>query len=85
MAFVDNNSILHALLKGSGGSPETHSCVGRLWLELAKAGAFLHVARVESAANVADGPTREDLIALARLSAKFVPPHLPEWVKDMWS
>lgn len=57
-------------------------CVGRFWLEVAKAGVFFHVARVESAANIADGPTREDLILLQQLKAQFVPPRLPDWVHD---
>jgi hypothetical protein len=57
-------------------------CVGRLWLELAKAGISLHVARVESVVNIADGPTREDMSALAFLKAEFVPPQLPQWAAD---
>ena len=85
LAFVDNNTVLHALLKGGGGGPESHMCVGRLWLELAKAGVSLHVGRVESAANIADGPTRDDLATLASLKAQWVPPLLPEWAADFWS
>ena len=85
LAFVDNNTVLHALLTGGGGGPESHMCVGRLWLELAKSGVALHVGRVESSANIADGPTRNDLATLALLKAQWVPPLLPEWVADFWS
>lgn len=41
----------------------------------------MHVARVESVANIADGPTLEDMSALAFLKAKFVPPQ-PQWAAD---
>lgn len=84
VAFVDNDSVLHCLTKGSGGGPEVHLCVGNLWLELAARQVDLHVGRVESLANIADGPTRDDLSLLAWLKATWVNPMLPTWVPDFW-
>eukprot|EP00435_Cladocopium_sp_Y103_P039301 s772_g10.t1 len=84
VAFVDNDSILHTITKGSGGGAEVHLCVGHLWLELAAGQVDLHLARVESAANISDGPTREDLSLLAMLKATWVEPVLPKWVSDFW-
>ena len=51
-------------MKGGGGGPESNTAVGRLWLELAAASVDLHVARVESGANPADGPTRDFFMVL---------------------
>ena len=82
--FVDNDSVLHAISHGSGGNDETSLCIGRLWLEIAAAGVDLHVGRVESAANIADGPTGDRLQLLACLKATFVPPELPSWVHTLW-
>ena len=53
-------------------------------MQVAAMGTCMHAVRVESAANLADGPTRENLIELERLGAKFVPPVLPDWVYRIW-
>ena len=73
-----------AISHGNGGNDETSLCIGRLWLEVAAAGVDLHVGRVESAANIADGPTRDTLRLLAQLQATFVPPELPCWLQALW-
>lgn len=85
LAFVDNDGVLHALTKGGGGGPESFACIGKLWLELAYGQTDLHCGRVESAANIADGPTREQFDLLGQLKATWVPPILPPWVQRMWS
>ena len=85
LAFVDNDGVLHALTKGGGGGPESFACIGKLWLELAYGQIDLHCGRVESAANIADGPTREQFDLLGQLKATWVPPILPPWVQQMWS
>ena len=84
VAFVDNNSVLHALMNGGGGGPEAYACIGRLWLDLAEARVDLHLGRVESASNPADGPTRDRFEVLQRMKAQWVPPCLPPWVHTMW-
>ena len=82
--FVDNDGVLGAILKGSSRAPEVNIAVGHLWLALAQQSVGLHVARVESGANVSDGPTREEFGDLQRLGAVWVEPVLPPWVCDLW-
>ena len=84
IAFVDNDGVLHAVTRGGGGGPESFACIGKFWLELASSQTDLHCARVESAANIADGPTREQCELVGQLKAKWVPPILPPWVRNMW-
>lgn len=85
MAFVDNDGVLHALTKGGGGGPESFACIGKLWLELSSSQTDLHCARVESAANIADGPTREQFELLEQLKAEWVSPRFPFWFERLWS
>ena len=85
VAFVDNDGVLHAVMKGGGGGPESFACIGHLWLDLAAAQVDLHVGRVESAANPADGPTRDSLEVLQRMKATWMQPRLPSWVQHFWS
>ena len=44
----------------------------------------LQLGKVESAANLADGPTRADESWVHRLNARFRSPVLPPWVCDPW-
>ena len=54
--FIDNNSVLGSLLKGSSSAPEANMLTGRIWLHAAEWSWAPIWARVESAANIADGP-----------------------------
>ena len=76
LAFVDNDGLLHALTKGRGGGPESCACIGRLWLELAYCQTDLHCGRVESEANIADGPTRDQFEFAGQLKATWVNPKI---------
>ena len=84
-SFVDNNGVLYAILRGSSKSPEANLMQGALWLCLAKLRVAAHFFRVESVANVADGPSRGDLRWLHSLGAVEVPVQWPEWATDVWS
>ena len=81
---VDNQGVLHALVSGRSAAADVNSAVGRIWLDMAKHRVALHVVRVESAANIADGPTRESTELLEELGAIWVPPRLPQWVTSLW-
>ena len=81
---IDNQGVLLALLSGRAGADDMNMSIGRTWLQVAAMGTGMHAVRVESAANLADGPTRENLSELERLGAKFVPPVLPDWVYRIW-
>lgn len=84
-AFVDNDGVLGAILKGGSGAPEVNIAVGQLWLDLATDVVGLHAARVESKANVADGPSRGDFSEVHRLGAVWTEPVLPPWAYDLWA
>jgi len=84
VSFGDNDGITHAIAKGGGHSEESNMTIGKLWLSVASLDIDLHVARVESAANIADGPSRDDLSLVRELQATFVEPILPHWIHDLW-
>ena len=83
-AFIDNDGVMLALTAGGGGSDEVHYAIGRLWLYVAEINCDLHALRVESKANIADGPTRDDLSLVNALGARFIPPRLPDWLESLW-
>ena len=83
--FVDNNGVLGGLIKGSCMAADLNQSIGNLWLDIARLQIGLHTVRVESKANIADGPTREFLGLLGELGASFVPPKLPDWCKKLWN
>ena len=58
---IDDDGVRHALQRGTGGAPEVAPLVGILWLHAAETRTVWYAARVESKANIADGPTRYDL------------------------
>ncbi len=58
--------------------------IGQLWLEFAFSRTGYSGHRVESKANLADGPTRDFFEVLTRLEAVYVEPVLPAWVFDLW-
>ena len=82
-AWIDNQGVLGAL-KGSELSDDMNFLLGELWLFLANAGSARFVERVESKANVADGPTRHDLSFVSRSRAVFREPRWPEWTQAVW-
>ena len=83
-AWIDNQGVLHNLLKGCSLPEDANVLIGRLWLSLASGNTSLYVERVESKSNVADGPTRNDLSDVTRLDASFCEPVWPEWVSEIW-
>lgn len=84
VGFGDNDGITHALARGGGHNPESNMIIGKIWLHLASLDTDLHAARVESAANIADGPSRDSFDLLQVIGARFVEPKLPEWIHDIW-
>ena len=68
---IDNQGVLHSIINGRGGAEDLNLAVGRLWLDLACMQVALHVVRVESAANIADGPSRDNFDLLVSRGAVF--------------
>jgi len=83
-AWQDNQGVSHAVLSRGGVAPEINAVVGQVWLFVAVADVGLRLGRVPSAANVADGPTRDSLVWVERLAAVWVPPVVPGWLTRPW-
>ena len=84
IGFGDNDGITHSVSKGGGHNKVCNVVIGKVWLEVAKLDCDLHVARVESKTNLADGPSRDDFGMLHAIGAVFVEPVLPDWINDVW-
>ena len=81
---VDNMGVVGNLIKGRG-SAEDHNCaIARVWLDVAACGIALHVVKVDTACNLADGPTRDEFRLLSRLGAVWVDPQWPAWAAYFW-
>ena len=83
-AYVDNQGVLHSMLKGSSLTDDLNSVVGAMWHHSAASQTCLFVERVESKANMVDGPTRHDFSAAVRLAADFCSPQWPIWACKLW-
>lgn len=84
ISYIDNDGVLKAIIKGSARPPEVNLAIGKVWLDMATKHNALFAARVESKANVADGPSRDDLALINGLNAKYMTPILPSWAWDLW-
>ena len=82
--YVDNEGVRYALISGTSRCKEIAPLVARMWHQAAQSRWGLLFRRVESKANVADGPTRDDFKYLEALQAKWWPPQLPPWIDDLW-
>ena len=83
--YVDNQGVLHGLLSGRAGADDLNYAVGQAWLDMTSMGISMTGTRVESKANVADGPTRDYFEILVNKGATFVEPRLPSWVFSLWA
>ena len=75
---------MHSVLSGRSHAAEVNAVVGQLWLLTAKLDVSLRLGRVESKANIADGPSRDNFEWVHALGAQFVEPIVPEWLADPW-
>ena len=83
LSFIDNDGVLNGVNNGSMRQEEGNQIIGNLWLECVALRIALTGARVESKANLADGPAREHLEELHALGASFVAPALPAWLDNL--
>ena len=88
LAFIDSEVVRQSLCNGTmrGGGQDCNVAIGRFWLELCRNRTAFWSFRVESKANPADSPTRNDLSVVAALCAREdeVPATLPSWLLDLW-
>ena len=65
-------------------SGDINNITGKICLDIANLRAGMHIERVESAANIADGPTRDFMVHVNRFKAHEVPPVMPRWIVNIW-
>ena len=85
LGFVDNQGALHSVLRATSLAAETEIMVAEFWKVCTVAQIGFSGWRVESKANVADGPTRNyfrDVVD--ELSAQFRQPVFPQFLQDLW-
>ena len=63
---------MKSIIKGSARPPEVNLAIGKSLLDMAMLHNALFVARMESKANVADGPSRDCYNLVTKLRARFV-------------
>lgn len=85
LSFVDNDGVMGGFIKGASRQPETNLMMGKFWLRAAARKQAVNFWRVESKANIADGPTRHDLELLQELGAQEREPVWPDWFFDLWA
>eukprot|EP00959_Pyramimonas_sp_CCMP1952_P438976 9190115-Pyramimonas_sp.AAC.1 len=71
LLFVDNQTALGTLVRGSSRQPDWNDLIGDFWLRVARAGMLLCSFYVPSHSNLADAPTRprEKTAALEAMQA----------------
>ena len=80
--YVDNQSALRCLINTYSSSPDLNNIAGGVMYELSSHLLRAHFSYVESAANLADGPSRNDLRLMQQVGAREVEPVLPAWAID---
>ena len=83
--FIDHLGVMYSFVKGRCRAPEVNQWVGRFWLQAVALDSCFYFARVASASNIADGPTRESLRLLEELQAVWREPVLPAWAQEPWA
>ena len=78
VVFIDNNGVLGSLLKDSSRALKANMLTRRIWLHAAEWSWAPVWARIESAANIADGPSRRDFTHAESPGAEWVAPVLPQ-------
>ena len=82
--YTDNGGVRYSLISGTSRLPEVALSVARFWQLAADKRWGVLMRRVESKANLADGPTRDDLRHVLKLKAIWTVPVLPDWVFNLW-
>ena len=85
--YVDNDRVTAACIKVSSDSPAVNLMAAILWFLVSKEHLHPMFHRVESEANIADGPTRPDDVGcslLRELGAAELPAYLPGRLVDLW-
>ena len=81
--FCDNAGVLHSILRGAIKCVETSQMMGRIWCEVMQRRIGLYLLRVQSKANIADLPTRQNNL-LEIMGANEIEAVLPMWFEHFW-
>ena len=84
LAFVDHEGVRAALQHGGTRAPEVSMLVHHFWQAVAQSSVAWFTARVESKANVADGPSRDNFSEMIALEAICQPVRWPPWALQLW-
>ena len=85
MVFViDNQGVVLGFVKGACRLPAVNFAIIRLWIFMAEEEFGLQAWRVETKANVADGPTCVYYVVVNRLNAEFDELKFPSYLNDLW-
>jgi hypothetical protein len=85
--YLDSVVAMGAVNNGSTNpmtARDANNLVGRLWMALVKAGTGFFLNRVESKANPADEPSRDQEKLVGELGANFRASVVPDWLWTIW-
>ena len=83
--YVDNEEVRCSRIAGTPKCKEIALMIARMRQVAAIQMWGLLFRRVETKANLADRPTREDFTFLEILNATWCKPTLPEWIHALWN
>ena len=81
---IDNLGVVGNLIAGRSSAADHNAAIAQVWLDIAAMNVAPHFLKVDTACNLADGPTREDLSLIQRLGATWLEPRWPAWAMDFW-
>ena len=86
--YCDNVAVVSAMVNGSADAVDQNMLIGKTWLEVCRLDMGLMLYRVETKANPADEPTREETNSeckvMTHLQAEWRSPTLPSWTERIW-
>ena len=86
ITFIDNNSAMFGLIRGFSPVLDSASLIHETWLMDSQLGTASWYARVPTASNIADAPSRLDFSAISQYPGpKFYNVSLPNWGSgELW-
>ena len=86
LVFIDSECVRQAICNGTmrKAGQDCNLVIGRMWIELCRIRTAFWSYRVESAANPADSPSRNDLSVFDGLRAKERVASMPPWLDELW-
>ena len=84
--YIENEGVRSSIVSASCKAADHNLVIGKLWELLAVLRSCVDWRRVESKANIADLPSREDEIGWSgRFNATRREPRLPDFLRQIWA